>query len=349
LNPRQLNVKSYWRKFESQTTEFHNINKRIADGIAVLSKGEYNNLRFKPDCPYSFQVNILGLNFIFRSNSPKLINYLKRSYCLFNEPMIIRAIRGLPSEDIDIYFLVDESKKNQSSYVLEAARIIEKLIIKKMSDRVLFLHGASLFIDRKCLVFLGESRSGKTTLASFLKDKGARILSDDVVVLDYRNNRILPFPVFSNIRSDVFSSIQVQYKEFFSNCFLEYGACYRELLFSISEKDFKIYYDYQRQFYDLDNPLSLCHSQLYFIFLDHSHIDTQPTLQNLVYTEALPKFFKLTRVKQDLFIPNLENIMDIFAKVKFYSLKVGELKHTIDLIFKEFLLIDDFAKKNICR
>ncbi len=57
------------------------------------------------------------------------------------------------------------------------------------------LHASAVEIDGVAIVFAGESGSGKSTLAASFCSAGARLLSDDAVLLD-RNFRVIPsYPV----------------------------------------------------------------------------------------------------------------------------------------------------------
>ncbi len=53
------------------------------------------------------------------------------------------------------------------------------------------LHGSSVTVGTKTLLFLGASGAGKSTMAAALQARGGQVLTDDLVVLD-ESGRVLP-------------------------------------------------------------------------------------------------------------------------------------------------------------
>jgi len=71
-----------------------------------------------------------------------------------------------------------------------------------------FLHAASVAVDNRSMIFLGESHSGKSTLANYFLTKGHDLISDDKVAIHHEDNRYLalsshpyyrPFRQFENL------------------------------------------------------------------------------------------------------------------------------------------------------
>ncbi|WP_256235261.1 aldolase [Bacillus sp. EB600] len=61
-----------------------------------------------------------------------------------------------------------------------------------MQRRILPLHGSAVAIDGKAYAFIGESGAGKSTLASAFISKGYRLLSDDVIAIDFKDGSNVP-------------------------------------------------------------------------------------------------------------------------------------------------------------
>lgn len=56
---------------------------------------------------------------------------------------------------------------------------------------LLVLHGCSVVINGKAIALLGAKGFGKSTLAAYLQSKGHKLLSDDIVPLNFINNEII--------------------------------------------------------------------------------------------------------------------------------------------------------------
>lgn len=56
-----------------------------------------------------------------------------------------------------------------------------------------FYHGSAIRYKDKTIAFFGPSRSGKTTLMIEALDKGANLISDDIIIFDNKTAKIFPF------------------------------------------------------------------------------------------------------------------------------------------------------------
>ncbi len=60
------------------------------------------------------------------------------------------------------------------------------------SSEVIAFHGAAIEHDGKAYVFLAPTTSGKTTLTSYLTNKGFNYITDDCVIINKNNYNIIP-------------------------------------------------------------------------------------------------------------------------------------------------------------
>ena len=324
------------------TVKCQKIVKQGSNDRFVFFEHLFNKDTLEKECIYGWKINILGLHFSFYSNQESIITCLKRFYSLFNESSIIDFTKGLSSQDIYVYLFFNFQRENHSAFMGQLVKKIQQIVIYKLSNRFLFFHGASVVFNRIGLIFFGHSGHGKTSISSFLKDIGGRVFSDDTVVLDSKDCQILPFPVFSSLRSRSLSNLQLKFKDFFYFFLKKYGYLHSAFLFSIPERDFQIYCNYQKKFYDLDNQFPRHKLKFNFIFLEKD-VEKKPHLQNLTQIKEIKHYFDLMNPAvskiTDFFIAKLLCINEISQKAKFYSLKRGNIiKETIGLVTEELLL-----------
>jgi hypothetical protein len=62
------------------------------------------------------------------------------------------------------------------------------------------LHASAVELDGAAVAFLGDSGDGKSTLALALRDRGCRILTDDVLAIDLQGSRAVAIPAYPQIR-----------------------------------------------------------------------------------------------------------------------------------------------------
>lgn len=62
------------------------------------------------------------------------------------------------------------------------------------------LHASSVVIDRAAVIFLGAKGYGKSTLAAHLQVRGHRLISDDIVPVNFDEDRVLICPGYPRIK-----------------------------------------------------------------------------------------------------------------------------------------------------
>lgn len=69
-----------------------------------------------------------------------------------------------------------------------------------LSQRFLALHAGCVQLDTKCVLFVGERGTGKTTLARRLCDFGGKLLTDETAFIHRRSTMIEPLPLAMGVR-----------------------------------------------------------------------------------------------------------------------------------------------------
>jgi hypothetical protein len=62
------------------------------------------------------------------------------------------------------------------------------------------LHATSVIVDGKAIALLGDSGYGKSTLAGALLSRGARLITDDLLVLEFSDDQVLAHPSTARIK-----------------------------------------------------------------------------------------------------------------------------------------------------
>ena len=65
-----------------------------------------------------------------------------------------------------------------------------------MQREIISLHGAAINIKGKCVLILGDSGAGKSSLSAGFVEKGSRILSDDVIAITTQNDEYYVHPSY---------------------------------------------------------------------------------------------------------------------------------------------------------
>lgn len=165
---------------------------------------------------YHLELNFFGYIISISTNNVSIfeqINYIYKHYVIQTIPK---------TADIDYYFKIN-SNKNVSYFISDLIK--EKAIVvthgdninnlKKWESNMTFLppimapyferkfsffHGCAIRYLDETIMLLGESRTGKTTLAMNYLNHGAKLISDDLVVIDNANIQVLPFKKPMGIR-----------------------------------------------------------------------------------------------------------------------------------------------------
>lgn len=159
-------------------------------------------------------LNFFGYVISVKSNDDDVISQIAYIYKDYLE---------LKKQEIAYYFYIENKKKckfvmsellNNESIVVYHGKESKHMMIWKEQNTFLppitapyfrtffsFYHGCALRIQNRTIVIFGPSLSGKTTLIMKCLDKGAHLISDDIVIIDNLSNEVLPFKKPIGIRN----------------------------------------------------------------------------------------------------------------------------------------------------
>lgn len=118
--------------------------------------------------------------------------------CKYNEHQLIYSVKDIA------HFLIEDGNK----ITIEAIGDCSYRTIKLYLDGIMFscllaqrgipaYHGSVVKIKDKCLLIMGSSGAGKSSLTSGLLDYGCEFLSDDIIVFDVNNKALCVHPGFA--------------------------------------------------------------------------------------------------------------------------------------------------------
>ncbi|MGH2806105.1 MAG: hypothetical protein ACRDKT_02395 [Actinomycetota bacterium] len=149
---------------------------------------------------HALTLKVLASYFTITSDDPEWDRVLRRLWIAFeitDEPAHASAIavsahdlgwaasfeEKAPVTGPDPWLLADEIRHFIVDTALDGAR-----------DRFVDLHGACLAKDSRCVLLVGGTGSGKTTLTVAMGDDGWDCLSDDISIIDRSSEMVIAFP-----------------------------------------------------------------------------------------------------------------------------------------------------------
>lgn len=91
----------------------------------------------------------------------------------------------------EICWCRDEGSSEESAEVYLLGQALSFALVQQGLEP---LHAATVVVGNDALAFLGGSGFGKSTLAAFLLSRGARLLTDDLLLLDTEREAVLAYP-----------------------------------------------------------------------------------------------------------------------------------------------------------
>ena len=285
---------------------------------------------------YHHHFEIWNLRYKLYSDSKKIIRYFKRLYSLFND------CNGYDLEDTPIKNVL--LRHRSSSYkrsIKDIIRDINSKIyntwMKNFTKRVLFLHASSVELSKNYLLFIGGPRSGKSTIVAVLRDNNAHIFSDDFTPIQYKRTRILNFPIFSNIRKGEPTNLQKKHLNLLKPYFERFDTLRREHIIDMSKEEFKAYYSYNKELYNLkfNYTQPFKNKKIIGIFLKRNNNNIL-RLQRVTFPQSLNMFINSIHIPRPIFRKNFKSIIRIFGDIDFYTLESDSVKKVVELISANF-------------
>lgn len=125
-----------------------------------------------------------------RSDEPAVIDAVATSYAAF------RVDDGTPDGQADVVIETwRASGRDEPSMILGTLDRIVMAVIDGMAQRgVLGIHAAAVVVEGRAVVLAGHSGAGKSTLTLALLRARARLLTDELTLIDRDGSTVLPYP-----------------------------------------------------------------------------------------------------------------------------------------------------------
>lgn len=149
---------------------------------------------------YRVVLNVLGCDYVVVCEDPVARRTIERCYSSFVLPDTHYSTTSKP-------FLITESvvgwELHFNEHITHCPTLsdliydFEKALtldIQLVRTEWLFVHGAALAIEGRCVVVAGASGAGKSSLCWSLCNAGFQYLSDELAPVDPANNSVVPYP-----------------------------------------------------------------------------------------------------------------------------------------------------------
>jgi hypothetical protein len=208
-----------------------------------------------------------------------------------------------------------------SNLAYELACLMFQSMVLHLSPFYFNLHAAALARDGTGILIPGSQHCGKTTLSLELIKRGFALLSDDLAIIDRKTLAVMPFPRALNIRENTLPLI----------------SDFEDRL--VSRREFKIA-DEKRWFLDLKEFSGSSFIPQSIIFPQLTPTET-PCLEPFSKTRALLELLRQAMVPYLPGLPqpddasNFEVASRLVQQASTHTLKVGEIRETIDILLEE--------------
>lgn len=137
------------------------------------------------------RLSVHGLELVVRSDVPAVISTVKASYSAFE---VVD-----PERDSDCAATTIETwsatTSDETAAILATLDRVVDTVMKGLGARdILGTHAAAVAIDGRAVVLAGRSGAGKSTLTLALLRGGARLLTDELTLVDRDDRTVLPYP-----------------------------------------------------------------------------------------------------------------------------------------------------------
>ena len=132
-------------------------------------------------------------NYVIETDSNTFWNRFKAKYGAYavEIPCGKKVDCSVMQKDGSYAFTYRDKTIETSMPLLEIDRLFFTSV--RYDDRVFALHGAAVEYNRSAYLFLGSTTAGKTTLTSYLVERGFGYLTDDCILLDKKEFSVHPF------------------------------------------------------------------------------------------------------------------------------------------------------------
>ncbi len=296
---------------------------------------------FQEELPYVLKLNFYGYRQALKTNSKRLYDHIHKNYNFFvdsysedpdslfvvldNEEDISayfntlfpgRTFTGslLIADELDLIFVI--STYSNLAYTL--ACLMFQSMVLHISHTYFNVHAAALVKNEIGFLFPGSQHCGKTTLTLELIKNGYKLLSDDLAIIDRKTLEVVPFPRALNIREKSLPLL---------SGFEQYLVSKREFIIA----------DEKRWFLDLKefSGTPFVPNVIVFPQLEPGKTASlKPFSKTMAILELIRQHMApyLPHLPRPDDISNFEVCSRLVEKASVYTLTVGDVDDTIDLI-----------------
>lgn len=227
-----------------------------------------------------------------------------------------RSNHHLVSEHGQSTWTIDEIPKLKRRLSLLILNIIYKTSFNDWFSRV---HASAITDEKQVFLLSSESGSGKSTLATLLQSRGCRVLSDDYVPLNRKDQLAYPVPAALSIKKGSFDVIKQYLPDFNPKLFDTYEYGHKDIRFlpPVAIKDNR----YEPK------PVSS------IIFVKYKQ-DADYSFREINSFDALGKYHQEAWV--DDTPENAQGFINWFEKLSFYELVYSNTEQALDTISSLF-------------
>lgn len=197
--------------------------------------------------------------------------------------------------------------------------ILNKIYKTTFNDWFSRVHASAITDEQQVILLSSESGSGKSTLATLLQTRGYRVLSDDYVPLNRKDQLAYPVPAALSIKKGSFEVIKHYLPDFDPAQFDAYEFGHKDVRFLPPSANEKNWYE--------PKPVS----SLIFIKYDAMAVFGFREIDSF---DALGKYHQEAWV--DDTPENAQGFIDWFEKLSFYELIYSDTEQALDTISSLF-------------
>ena len=273
------------------------------------------------------RIDVYGVKMHFYARDPWLIRFVKRKFSLVKNYKANHK-DAILNKSINV-MLKTASKRPTINELHCMDTDINSLIASTLMDTCVFFHASCATSKKDYLIFPGMSMAGKSTIATFLGQRGLALWADDNFILSHKSSRPVFFPTFGNLRTrgTMLSNIK--------GSIIGY-------IYEASDQDFKKIYNLERYLYRNALRGASKIKKLNFIFIK-GRTNGKPCLEvaDKMHPKTVRLFFKFIQTRYTILskkkkIGKISEIMDLYVKSYIYLLTMGTPEATADLILKRF-------------
>ncbi len=286
--------------------------------------------------------NFVNLRLEISSNSEAFLKLFKRTFGMFFIPEVrsyySNIFKIIRTASLDVIF----DKKKEAEYI-NALTDIERHIKYLLWGRFVILHASCVRYNNYNLFFVGEAKSGKSTICSGVWGLGGRVLSEDYSLLDAKTKEACIFPTIGTIRSGIKTGIQQKYQKHFKKY---ESAGLTEKLISMKEAEYKSLLDYHKKLYRSDEGLmetDFTRNKNIFILLRNNTRNSQGSKRILARKRAidvLPELMKNIAANYKYGSQLIKENMSLFLRSECYVLERAPLDLMLSAVYSRFSQVE---------